>query len=160
MPAARCPGKVRPFGPTPGQSGICFRTLPDFIGSPEEARAAGRLERQLNTRTRPALPVVDGFACLSVLPNGAKQFYQLVNARCGRASTVLISNKGFGQWGEILHDEVMAAGVLDRLLHRCRIVNICGSSCRMGRQMGISKAIDPTASRAGDAGNARQRQEP
>ena len=73
---------------------------------------------------------------------------------------MLISNQGFGQWGEILHDEVMAAGLLDRLLHRCRIVNIGGSSCRMGRQMGISKAIDPTASRAGDAENARQREKP
>ena len=149
-----------PFGPTPGQSGICFGTLADFIGSLEEARAAGRLERQLKTRTRPALPVVDGFACLSLLRSGPKRFYQLVNARCGRASTVLIPDKGFAQWREILHDEVMAAGPLDRLLHRCRIVNICGSSCRIGRQMGISKAIDPTASRAGDAENARQREKP
>ncbi|MDE0248872.1 MAG: ATP-binding protein [Gammaproteobacteria bacterium] len=151
---------MRPFGPTPGKSGICFGTLADFIDPLEEARAAGRIERRLKTRTRPAPPVVDGFTCLSVLPNGAKQFYQLVNARCGRASTALVSSTGFGQWGEILHDEVMAAGLLDRLLHRCRIVSICGSSSRMRRQTGVSKAIDPTASRAGDAENARQREKP
>ena len=30
------------------------------------------------------------------------------------------------KWGEILHDEVMAAALLDRLLHRCHIVNIRG----------------------------------
>ena len=35
---------------------------------------------------------------------------------------MLTSNKSFEQWGEILHDEVMAAALLDRLLHRCHIV--------------------------------------
>ena len=51
-------------------------------------------------------------------------FFQLVNRRYEHASTVLTSNQGFERWGEILHDEVMAAALLDRLLHRCHIVNI------------------------------------
>ena len=61
---------------------------------------------------------------------------------------MLTSNKGFEQWGEILHDEVMAAALLDRLLHRCHIVNIRGNSYRMRRHLELSKAIRPTASRA------------
>ena len=36
---------------------------------------------------------------------------------------MLTSNQGFERWGEILHDEVIAAALLDRLLHRCHIVN-------------------------------------
>ena len=70
------------------------------------------------------------------------------------ASTVVTSNKGFEQWGEILHDEVMAAALLDRLLHRCHIVNIRGNSYRMRRHMEFSKAIHPTASRAVSAEHA------
>ncbi len=50
-------------------------------------------------------------------------FFQLVNRRYGRASMVLTSNKGFEEWGRILHDEVMAAALLDRLLHGCHIAN-------------------------------------
>ena len=42
----------------------------------------------------------------------------------------------------------MAAALLDRLLHRCHIVNIRGNSYRMRRHMELSKAIHPTASRA------------
>ena len=58
-------------------------------------------------------------------------FFQLINARHERASTVLTSNKGFEEWGHVLGDEIMAAALIDRLLHHCHIVNIRGSSYRM-----------------------------
>ena len=56
--------------------------------------------------------------------SGAVLFFQLINRRYGRASTVLTSNKGFTEWGRILGDEVMAAALLDR----CHRVNIRGNS--------------------------------
>ncbi len=130
---------------------IYFGTLSDLIESLEEAHASGRLKQRLRTLTHPALLVVDEIGYLSVTPNGARLFFQLVNARYRRGSTVLTSNKGFEHWGEILHDEVMAAALLDRLLHRCHIVNIRGNSYRMRRQMELSRAIHPTASRAAEA---------
>src|SRR6186997_1802681 len=47
------------------------------------------------------------------------------------ASTVLTSNKGFEEWGEIFGDEVMAAALIDRLVHHCHLVTIRGNSYRM-----------------------------
>jgi hypothetical protein len=44
---------------------------------------------------------------------------------------VLTSNKSFEEWGEIFGDEVMAAALIDRLLHHCHIINIRGNSFRM-----------------------------
>lgn len=41
---------------------------------------------------------------------------------------MLASNKGFEEWGEIFGDETMAAALIDRLLHHCRIVHIRGNS--------------------------------
>ena len=61
---------------------------------------------------------------------------------------MLTSNKGFERWDEILHNEVMAVALLDRLLHRCHIVNIRGNSYRMRRHAELAKAIHPTAARA------------
>ena len=43
-------------------------------------------------------------------------FFQLINARHEKASTVLTSNKGFEDWGGVLGDEVMAAALIDRLV--------------------------------------------
>ena len=90
----------------------------------EEAKAAGRLNRRLKTLTRSALLGVDEIGYLPVTHSGASLFFQLINRRYGRASTVLTSNKGFEESGCTLGDEVMAAALLDRLLHRRRIVNI------------------------------------
>lgn len=77
-----------------------------------------------NTLPHPALVVDDEIHFLRVSRNGAILFFQLGNRRYEDASTVLTWNQGFERWDEILHDEVIAAALLDRLLHRCRIVNI------------------------------------
>ena len=100
---------------------------------------------------------MDEIGYLPVTRSGAILFFQLVNRRYEHASTVVTSNKGFEQWGEILHDEVMAAALLDRLLHRCHMVNIRGNSYRMRRHVQLSKAIHPTASRASIGGARRER---
>ena len=68
-------------------------------------------------------------------------FFQLINRRYERASTVLTSNKGFEEWGQILGDEVMAAALIDRLLHHCHIVNIRGNSYRMRHHTELSKVL-------------------
>ena len=72
-----------------------------------EARAAGELSRRLRVLTHPALLVVDEIGYLPVTQDGAVLFFQLINARHERASTVLTSNKGFEEWGTVLGDEVM-----------------------------------------------------
>ena len=114
----------------------------------ERLTLPGGVHRRLKTLTHPALLVVDEIGYLPVTRNGAILFFQLVNRRYEHASTVVTSNKGFEQWGDILRDEVMAAALLDRLLHRCHIVNIRGNSYRMRRHVELSKAIHPTAARA------------
>jgi DNA replication protein DnaC len=115
------------------QSGrrIYYGSLSDLIASLEEAQAAGRLDRRLKTLTHPALLVVDEIGYLPISHNGAMLFFQLMSRRYERAATVLTSNKGFEEWGSIFADDVMAAALIDRLLHHCHIVNIRGNSYRM-----------------------------
>ena len=91
--------------------------------------------------TYPSLLVVDEIGYLPVSQTGAMLFFQLINRRYERASTVLTSNKGFEEWGQILGDEVMAAALIDRLLHHCHIVNIRGSSYRMRKHTDLSKIL-------------------
>ena len=98
--------------------------MPEFGGN----KAAGNLSRRLRVLTHPALLVVDEIGYLPVTQEGAVLFFQLINARHERASTVLTSNKDFEEWGTVLGDEVMAAALIDRLLHHCHIVNIRGNS--------------------------------
>ena len=98
---------------------------------------------------------MDEIGNLSVTANGAKQFFQLANNWSGRASTMLTSNKGFEEWGEILHGEVIATALLDRLPHRHHIVNIRGNNYRMRHHRELAKVIHPTAAKAGSAEQAQ-----
>ena len=62
---------------------------------------------------------------------GATLFFQLVSARHERSSTILTSNKNFGDWGSTFGDAVMATAALDRLLHHATVINIRGDSYRL-----------------------------
>ena len=123
------------------QSGrrVYYGALADLITSLEEAKTAGQLGRRLKILTYPSLLVIDEIGYLPVSQTGAMLFFQLINRRYERASTVLTSNKGFED--QILGDEVMAAALIDRLLHHCHIVNIRGSSYRMRKHIDLSKIL-------------------
>jgi DNA replication protein DnaC len=125
------------------QSGrrVYYGTLADLVTSLEEARAAGALKRRLAVLAAPSLMVVDEIGYLPVSQTGAVLFFQLMSRRYERASTVMTSNKGFEEWGEVLGDEVMAAALIDRILHHCHIVNIRGNSYRMRQHTELWQAL-------------------
>jgi len=120
---------------------VYYGTLVALIESLEQARAAGQLARRLRVLSHPALLVVDEIGYLPVSRDGGVLFFQLINARYEHASTVLTSNKGFEEWGEILGDDVMAGALIDRLMHHCHVVNIRGNSYRMREHTDLWHAI-------------------
>ena len=120
---------------------VYYGTLADLISSLEEAKAAGMLKQRMSVLSHPSLLVVDEIGYLPVSHTGAMLFFQLVNRRYERASTVLTSNKSFEEWGAIFGDEVMAAALIDRLLHHCHIVNIRGNSYRLRRHSEVWQAL-------------------
>jgi DNA replication protein DnaC len=110
---------------------VYYATLADLITWLEEAQQAGHLTRRLRTLVFPSLMVIDEIGYLPISRTGAQLFFQLMSRRYERGSTVLTSNKGFAEWGDIFGDDTMAAALIDRLLHHCHIVNIRGNSYRM-----------------------------
>lgn len=129
---------------------VYYGTLVDLITSLEQAQAAGQLGRRLAVLTHPSLLVVDEIGYLPVSHNGAVLFFQLMNRRYERASTVLTSNKGFEEWGTVLGDEVMAVALIDRVLHHCHLVNIRGNSYRMREHSELYRALQPDLSPSDD----------
>jgi DNA replication protein DnaC len=121
---------------------VYYGTLADLIGSLEEAKAAGRLTHRLKTLTHPALLVVDEIGYLPISPTGAMLFFQLMTRRYEHGSTVLTSNKSFEEWGDIFGDEVMAAALIDRLVHHCHIVNVRGNSFRMRQHRELWQSLN------------------
>ena len=123
---------------------VYFTTLADLLHALEDAQAAGRLPQRLRTLVFPSLMVIDEIGYLPITRTGAMLFFQLLARRYERASTILTSNKGFEDWGEIFGDEVMAAALIDRLVHHCHIVNIRGNSYRLRQHADLARRLLPT----------------
>jgi DNA replication protein DnaC len=67
--------------------------------------------------------------------------FSLVSARYERASMIVSSNKPFSAWGEIFGDEVVAAAMIDRLVHHAEILALKGDSYRLrGKDLGTRPA--------------------
>ncbi len=64
-------------------------------------------------------------------PEAANLMFSLVSARYERASMIVTSNKPFSSWGEIFGDEVVAAAMIDRLVHHAEILALKGDSYRL-----------------------------
>jgi len=89
----------------------------------------------------PSLMTIDEIGYLPISRTGAMLFFQLMSRRYEHASTVLTSNKGFEEWGEVLGDDVMAAALIDHLLHHCHIVNIRGNSYRLREHRALATRL-------------------
>ena len=88
-----------------------------------------------------ALVVVDEVGYLPIDSREAYLFFQFVSYRYEKNSTIITSNKSFGDWQELFGDPVIATAILDRLLHHCRVVNIKGHSYRLRKhQIGKTSA--------------------
>jgi hypothetical protein len=61
----------------------------------------------------------------------AHLFFQLVARRYERASMLVTTNQMVGQWGGVFGDDVLAAAILDRLLHHSHTLVIQGESYRL-----------------------------
>ena len=75
--------------------------------------------------------LVDEVGYIPFDPAAANLIFQLVSARYERASIIVTSNKPFSGWGEIFGDEVVAAAMIDRLVHHAEILSLKGDSYRL-----------------------------
>ena len=124
---------------------VFFATLAEIIASLIKAQREGELAARLRFLARPALLIVDEVGYLPLEPGGANLFFQLVNARYEKGAMILTSNRGFREWAQVFGDNVIAAALLDRLLHHAIVIEIDGSSYRLREHAHLMpEALHPT----------------
>src|SRR5213078_3828823 len=110
---------------------VQFATASQWVARLADAHTAGRLQTELVRLGRYPLLVVDEVGYIPFEPEAANLFFQLVSARYERASLIVTSNKPFGRWGEVFGDDVVAAAMIDRLVHHADVVALKGDSYRL-----------------------------
>jgi DNA replication protein DnaC len=116
---------------------VLFATAAGWVARLAEAHAQGRLQAELVRLGRYPLIVVDEVGYIPFEAEAANLFFQLVSPRYERASLMVTSNKPFGRWGEVFGDDVVAAAMIDRLVHHAEVLSLKGDSYRLkGRDLG------------------------
>lgn len=122
---------------------VVFFSLPDLIQQLAKDAKADQLNRRLQALSRPQLLIIDEMGYFSLDKRSAQFLFQLISRRYQKASTILTSNKSYGEWGDLFSDTVLASALLDRLLHHSITVNIRGSSYRLKDKLKIVSATPP-----------------
>jgi DNA replication protein DnaC len=110
---------------------VFFATAAEWVDRLAAAHHAGRLQEELQRLGRYPLLVVDEVGYIPFEPEAANLFFQLVSSRYERASLIVTSNKVFGRWGEVFGDDVVAAAMIDRLVHHAEVIALKGDSYRL-----------------------------
>jgi DNA replication protein DnaC len=110
---------------------VAFATAAQWVNLLADAHTAGRLQAELIRLGRYPLLVVDEVGYIPFEAEAANLFFQLVSARYERASLIVTSNKPFGRWGEVFGDDVVAAAMIDRLVHHAEVIALKGDSYRL-----------------------------
>ena len=110
---------------------VAFATASQWVDRLAEAHHQGVLQDELRRLGRYPLLVVDEVGYIPFEPEAANLFFQLVSSRYERASLIVTSNKPFGRWGEVFGDDVVAAAMIDRLVHHADVVALKGDSYRL-----------------------------
>ena len=114
------------------QSGysVLFDTANNWITRLATAHQAGRLEAELKKIKRYRLIIVDEVGYIPFDHDSANLFFQLIASRYEQGSVLVTSNLPFGRWGETFSDDVVAAAMIDRLVHHAEVLTLTGDSYR------------------------------
>lgn len=118
---------------------VLFTTLSqlaeDLAAVPHPSLTGKRLRRYVQAR----LLIIDEVGYKQLTAEQASYFFEIVRDRYEQGSTILTSNTSFAEWGKLLHDEVLATALLDRLLHHAEVISINGKSYRMKNRQAAGK---------------------
>lgn len=92
---------------------------------------------KLKQITASDLVIIDDLMFMAMEKFEANLFFQFINKLYGQASVIITSNKGPEDWGELLVDPAITTAILDRIVHKCQVINLCGDSYRLKHRQTI-----------------------
>jgi DNA replication protein DnaC len=138
---------------------VQFTTAMELLGSLVKGQQQGTLEVRLAQYSKPKLLInrcaegcaYDELGYLPLEPQAGHLFFQLISRRYEQGSVLISSNRPVEEWDEVFGDQVVAAAILDRLLHHSHVVTIRGDSYRL-REKRRSGLFRPQAGGSSSSG--------
>ena len=110
---------------------VRFYRATELVTTLIEARDERTLLRLKGQLAKLDLLVLDEFGYVPASKIGAELLFDVISTAYERTSLIVTTNLPFESWTEILGSERLTGATLDRLTHRCRIIETKGDSYRL-----------------------------
>lgn len=110
---------------------VRFYRVTELVTQLLEAREERLLLRLKGQLARLDLLVLDELGYVPASKTGAELLFDVISTAYERTSVVITTNLPFEQWTEVLGSERLVGATLDRLTHRCHILEASGESYRL-----------------------------
>lgn len=107
---------------------VLFTTMAAMTLELTTAEATGQLRKAIDHFTQPALLIIDEVGYVSLREAESNLAFHIISARhdC-RRSTIVTTNRPFGAWNQIFHNDAIAHVIIDRLAERSEVFHLEGT---------------------------------
>jgi DNA replication protein DnaC len=107
----------------------------DLLQQLKKAKIENRLADRLKHFAKYKVLIIDELGYLPIDKEDSKLFFQLIDLRYEKKSTIITTNINFNSWDDIFYDAIVANAILDRILHHAHVISISGKSYRLKEHM-------------------------
>jgi DNA replication protein DnaC len=123
---------------------VAFHSMDTLVHTLKTQEISAKSKARINYLAKCDLIIIDELGYLPVSQVEANLFFGFISQLYEKTSVVITSNKGFSGWADIFGDAVLVTALLDRLTHRCQVIQLSGSGYRVAHRKQIFNAVQQT----------------
>lgn len=114
---------------------VRFYTAAGLINELLEAQETHTLSKLESRLMKQDLVILDEVGFVPFSQRGAQMLFAFISQKYLRGSLIVTSNLAFAEWTEVFGDPRLTSALLDRLTHRCHILEFAGESYRFRQSL-------------------------